>query len=223
MSPGLQVKLLRVLQDRSFERIGGVKSIKVDIRVVAATNQELEALVKQGNFREDLYYRLNVIPIRIPPLRDRVSDIPLLVVHFLQEFSKKKKKPAKRLSPQAMDLLIRYPWPGNVRELENLMERLVILTEGNVVEVEDLPQRFRDTTSMGGTGAESIDFPADGLNLPQALQEFERRLILKALERSNWVKSRAAQLLNLNRTTLIEKMKKQQILTPEAPPLSSIK
>jgi DNA-binding NtrC family response regulator len=223
MSPGLQVKLLRVLQDRSFERIGGVKSIKVDIRVVAATNQELEALVKQGNFREDLYYRLNVIPIRVPPLRERVSDIPLLVVHFLQEFSKKKKKAAKRLSPQAMDLLIRYPWPGNVRELENLMERLVILTEGNVVEVEDLPQRFRDTTSMGGTGAESIDFPADGLNLPQALQEFERRLILKALERSNWVKSRAAQLLNLNRTTLIEKMKKQQILTPEAPPLSSIK
>jgi DNA-binding NtrC family response regulator len=223
MSPGLQVKLLRVLQDRSFERIGGVKSIKVDIRVVAATNQELEALVKQGNFREDLYYRLNVIPIRVPPLRERVSDIPLLVVHFLQEFSKKKKKSAKRLSPQAMDLLIRYPWPGNVRELENLMERLVILTEGNVVEVEDLPQRFREIGSMGVPGAESIDFPADGLNLPQALQEFERRLILKALERSNWVKSRAAQLLNLNRTTLIEKMKKQQILTPEAPPLTSIK
>jgi DNA-binding NtrC family response regulator len=223
MSPGVQVKLLRVLQDRSFERIGGVKSIKVDIRVVAATNQELEALVKQGNFREDLYYRLNVIPIRVPPLRERVSDIPLLVVHFLQEFSKKKKKSAKRLSPQAMDLLIRYPWPGNVRELENLMERLVILTEGNVVEVEDLPQRFREIGSMGVPGAESIDFPADGLNLPQALQEFERRLILKALERSNWVKSRAAQLLNLNRTTLIEKMKKQQILTPEAPPLTSIK
>jgi transcriptional regulator with PAS, ATPase and Fis domain len=223
MSPGLQVKLLRVLQDRSFERIGGVKSIKVDIRVVAATNQELEALVKQGNFREDLYYRLNVIPIRVPPLRERVSDIPLLVVHFLQEFSKKKKKSAKRLSPQAMGLLIRYPWPGNVRELENLMERLVIFTEGNVVEVEDLPQRFREIGSMGVPGAESIDFPADGLNLPQALQEFERRLILKALERSNWVKSRAAQLLNLNRTTLIEKMKKQQILTPEAPPLTSIK
>ena len=222
MSPGLQVKLLRVLQDRSFERIGGVKSIKVDIRVIAATNQELETLVKQGNFREDLYYRLNVIPIRIPPLRERVSDIPLLVAHFLQEFSKKKKKAAKRLSPQAMDLLIRYPWPGNVRELENLMERLVILTEGDVVEVEDLPQRFREAASIG-PGVESIDFPADGLNLPQALQEFERRLILKALERSNWVKSRAAQLLNLNRTTLIEKMKKQQILAPDAPPLTSIK
>jgi DNA-binding NtrC family response regulator len=222
MSPGLQVKLLRVLQDRSFEHIGGVKSIKVDIRVIAATNQELETLVKQGNFREDLYYRLNVIPIRVPPLRERVSDIPLLVLHFLQEFSKKKKKPAKRLSPQAMELLVRYPWPGNVRELENLMERLVILTEGDEVKVEDLPQRFREAGSIG-PGVESIDFPADGLNLPQALQDLERRLILTALERSNWVKSRAAQLLNLNRTTLIEKMKKQQILAPEASSLTSIK
>jgi DNA-binding NtrC family response regulator len=222
MSPGLQVKLLRVLQDRSFERIGGVKSIKVDIRVIAATNQELEAMVKQGNFREDLYYRLNVIPIRVPPLRDRMSDIPLLVKHFLQEFSKKKKKPAKRLSPQAMDLLVRYPWPGNVRELENLMERLIILTEGDEIKVEDLPQRFREASSIG-TGGESIDFPQEGLNLPQALQNLERRLILKALERSNWVKSRAAQLLNLNRTTLIEKMKKQQILTPDVSSLTSTK
>jgi DNA-binding NtrC family response regulator len=215
MSPALQVKLLRVLQDHSFERIGGIKSIKVDIRVVAATNQDLETLVKQGSFREDLYYRLNVIPIRIPPLRDRVADIPLLVLHFLQEFSKKKKKPPKRLSPQAMDLLVRYPWPGNVRELENLVERLVILTEGDVVEVDDLPQRFREAHSLGAE-AQSIDFPGEGLNLPQALQEFERRLILQALERSNWVKSRAAQLLSLNRTTLIEKMKKQRLLSPEA-------
>jgi DNA-binding NtrC family response regulator len=215
MSPALQVKLLRVLQDHSFERIGGVKSIKVDIRVVAATNQDLENLVKQGNFREDLYYRLNVIPIRIPPLRDRIADIPLLVMHFLQEFSRKKKKPPKRLSPQAMDLLVRYPWPGNVRELENLVERLVILTEGDVVEVDDLPQRFREAHSLGAE-AQSIDFPGEGLNLPQALQEFERRLILQALERSNWVKSRAAQLLCLNRTTLIEKMKKQRLLSPEA-------
>jgi DNA-binding NtrC family response regulator len=213
MSPGLQVKLLRVIQDRSFERIGGIKGIKVDIRIIAATNQDLETLVRQGNFREDLYYRLNVIPVRLPPLRERVGDVPLLVAHFLEEFSKKRKKPAKRLSPQAMDILKRYPWPGNVRELENLMERLVILTEGDVVEVEDLPERFRPSLSLGFE-TESIDFPGDGLNLPQAMQEFERRLILKALEKSNWVKSRAAQLLHLNRTTLIEKMKKQQIVTP---------
>jgi DNA-binding NtrC family response regulator len=177
-------------------------------------------MVRQGSFREDLYYRLNVIPIRVPPLRERVGDIPLLVAHFLQEFSKKKKKPPKRLSPKAMELLNRYPWPGNVRELENLVERLVILTEGDVVEVADLPQRFREAESLGHE-VESIDFTEAGLNLPQALQEFERRLILKALEKSNWVKSRAAQLLNLNRTTLIEKMKKQQIVassTPSLPP-----
>jgi len=215
MSPGLQVKLLRVLQDRSFERIGGVKSIKVDIRVIAATNQDLEGLVGQGKFREDLYYRLNVIPIRIPPLRERVGDIPLLVAHFGQQFSQKKNKPSKRLSPAALESLSRYPWPGNVRELENLMERLIILTEGEVVEVEDLPQRFRQTDSLG-IGGESIDFSPDGLNLPQALHELERRLIVKALEQSNWVKSRAAQLLHLNRTTLIEKMKKQQSFTPRA-------
>ena len=226
MSPGLQVKLLRVLQEHSFERIGGVKSIKVDIRVIAATNQDLETMVRQGKFREDLFYRLNVIPIRIPPLRERLTDIPLLVKHFLQEFGKKKKKPVKRLAPKAMELLVRYPWPGNVRELENLVERLVILSEGDVVEVEDLPQRFRETGSLGGD-AESIDFPESGFNLPQALAEFERRLILKALERSNWVKSRAAQLLNLNRTTLIEKMKKQQIAAPDGnhsgkPPQTSI-
>ncbi len=132
----------------------------------------------------------------------------------------------KRLAPKVMELLVRYPWPGNVRELENLVERLVILSEGDVVEVEDLPQRFRETGSLGGA-AESIDFPESGFNLPQALQEFERRLILKALERSNWVKSRAAQLLNLNRTTLIEKMKKQQIAAPDGnhsgkPPQTSI-
>ena len=171
-------------------------------------------MVAQGNFREDLYYRLNVIPIRVPPLRERVSDIPLLVLHFLQEFSKKKKRPAKHLSSQAMDLLIHYPWPGNVRELENLIERLVILTEGDEVRVEDLPQRFQETHGLY-SGAGSLDFPADGLSLTQALQELERHLILKALERSSWVKSRAAQLLNLNRTTLIEKMKKQQILAPQ--------
>lgn len=215
MSPGLQVKLLRVLQDRSIERIGGIKSIKVDIRVLAATNQDLEDLVRQGKFREDLYYRLNVIPIRIPPLRDRVSDIPLLVAHFSQQFSKKKNKSPKRLSSAAMELLTRYAWPGNVRELENLMERLVILAEGDVVQVEDLPERFKETVSLG-VEPESIDFSPHGLNLPQALHELERRLILKALEQSKWVKSRAAQLLHLNRTTLIEKMKKQQIFAPKA-------
>ncbi len=120
MSPGLQVKILRVLQDHSFERIGGIKTIRVDIRVIAATNRDLEELVRQNRFREDLFYRLNVIPIRVPPLRERVSDIPLLIQHFLQLFSRTKKKPLKRISPAAMDLLRQHPWPGNVREVENL-------------------------------------------------------------------------------------------------------
>lgn len=213
MSPALQVKLLRVLQDRCFERIGGIKSIKVDIRIIAATNQNLEELARQGKFREDLYYRLNVIPVRVPPLRERRGDIPLLANHFLQEFSKKKKRRVLRLSPQALELLVRYPWPGNVRELENLMERLVILTEKDVVEPEDLPARIRNAYTLA-PGSESLDFPEEGVNLPEAVQNFERRLILAALEKANWVRSRAAQLLHLNRTTLIEKMKKQKITAP---------
>ena len=143
MSPNLQVKILRVLQDHSFERIGGVKTIQVDIRVIAATNQDLEELVARSKFREDLYYRLNVIPIKVPPLRDRLSDLPLLVQHFLEEFSRKRKKPGKRLSPAAMDLLLRHSWPGNVRELENLVERLVTLTEGEVIDAADLPEKFQ--------------------------------------------------------------------------------
>jgi DNA-binding NtrC family response regulator len=210
MSPSLQVKILRVLQDRAFERIGGVKTIRVDIRVIAATNQNLEGMVKQGRFREDLFYRLNVIPIHVPPLRERTSDIPLLANHFLQEFSRKKKKPLKRLSPEVMGLLLHYPWPGNVRELENLMERLVILSEGEVVEVSDLPERLRTVLPPAATPG-LASFPDQGVHLTLAVHEFERQLILKALEKSDWVKSRAAQLLHLNRTTLIEKMKKQKI------------
>ena len=210
MSPSLQVKILRVLQDRSFERIGGVKTIKVDIRVIAATNQDLEEMVRRSRFREDLYYRLNVIPIRVPPLRKRVADIPLLVQHFMHEFSRKKKKPIKRLSPEAMDLLLRYPWPGNIRELENLMERLVILSEGEEVQAAELPERFRQKPAA--PQARPQEFPEQGLHLTAAVQEFERDLIVKALDKSNWVKSRAAQLLHLNRTTLLEKMKKQNIM-----------
>jgi DNA-binding NtrC family response regulator len=210
MSPSLQVKILRVLQDRSFERIGGLKTIKVDIRVIAATNQDLEDMVRRGRFREDLYYRLNVIPIRVPPLRERVADIPLLVQHFLHEFSRKKKKPSKRLHPQAMDLLLHYPWPGNIRELENLMERLVILSEGEEIQASELPERFRSKSAS--PSAKPQEIPDHGIHLTAAVQEFERNLILRALDKSNWVKSRAAQLLNLNRTTLLEKMKKQNIL-----------
>ncbi|MBI4794432.1 MAG: sigma-54-dependent Fis family transcriptional regulator, partial [Deltaproteobacteria bacterium] len=205
-----------VLQDRSFERIGGVKTIKVDIRVIAATNQNLEEMVRQSRFREDLYYRLNVIPIRVQPLRERVSDIPLLVQHFLHEFSRKKKKPIKRLNPEAMNLLMSYPWPGNIRELENLMERLVILSEGEEIQVSELPDRFR--AKPAPSSSKPQEMPEQGIHLTAAVQEFERDLILKALDKSNWVKSRAAQLLHLNRTTLLEKMKKQNIMASNFTP-----
>ncbi|MCX5890600.1 MAG: sigma-54 dependent transcriptional regulator [Deltaproteobacteria bacterium] len=209
MSPNLQGKILRVLQDHSFERIGGVKTIQVDIRVIAATNQDLEELVARGKFREDLYYRLNVIPVKVPPLRDRLSDLPLLVQHFLAEVSRKRKKPWKRLSSAALDLLLRHSWPGNVRELENLVERLVTLTEGEVIDVADLPEKFRQGFPATPPAPEEI--PVGSTDLNAAVQALERHLILQALQRSNWVKSRAARLLHLNRTTLLEKMKKQNI------------
>jgi DNA-binding NtrC family response regulator len=209
MSPSLQVKILRVLQDHAFERIGAVKTIRADLRVIAATNRDLEEMVSRGRFREDLFYRLNVIPIKVPPLRDRAGDVPLLVHHFLQEFSRTKKKPLKRLSPGAMEILRQYSWPGNVRELENLMERLAILTEGDLVEIADLPDKFQNLVLAPPPAA--LDFPDQGLHFADAVQTFERHLILKALEKCHWVKSRAAQLLHLNRTTLLEKMKKQNI------------
>jgi DNA-binding NtrC family response regulator len=213
MSPGLQVKILRVLQSHAFERIGGVKTIRVDIRVIAATNRNLEELVAENRFREDLFYRLNVIPITVPPLRERASDIPLLVQHFLEEFSRKRKRPLKRFSPGAMNLLLRYLWPGNIRELENLVERLFILTEGELIDLADLPEKFRAGAATVPAAFEEL--PAGGADLNNAVQALERHLILQALERSNWVKSQAARLLHLNRTTLLEKMKKQHI--PAAP------
>jgi len=209
MSPALQVKILRVLQDRQFERIGGNRTIKVDIRVVAATNKDLEQLVQQGRFREDLYYRLNVIPIHLPPLRERQSDIPILVNHFLQEFSHKKKKSLQRVTPAAMRLLTAYHWPGNVRELENLMERLVILSEGDTLDVPDLPEHLHQRPVEPVWWPAEI--PATGLPLQKILSDLERQLIIKALHQTNWVKNQAAQLLQLNRTTLIEKIKKQKI------------
>ncbi len=218
MSPALQVKILRVLQNHSFERIGGIKTIQVDIRVIAATNRNLEELVRRNQFRDDLYYRLNVIPIQVPPLRERVSDLPLLAQHFLDRFSRTKQKSHKHLSPAALDLLRHYPWPGNVRELENLMERLVILTESEIIEVSDLPDKFQGLTPAQPEKPEN--FPPHGVRLNDAVRDFERNLILAALRQTNWVKSQAAQLLHLKRTTLLEKMKKQSI--PASPDLASL-
>ncbi len=210
MSPSLQVKLLRVLQERKFERVGGVKTISVDIRVVSATNQDLEIAVKEGRFREDLFYRLNVIPIHVPPLRERRSDIPLLAKHFLKKYCSGKKRCVEGITDEALDILTRYDWPGNVRELENIMERMVILANGKMITKDDLPYQILE--KAGGVPGQAIpsdlEFPEDGLSLSQAVSELEKRLILKALERTGGVKNRAAKLLKMNRTTLIEKMKK---------------
>jgi len=206
MSPALQVKILRVLQEHEFERVGGMKTIKVDIRVIAATNKDLEKNVADGKFREDLFYRLNVIPIQLPPLRDRPADTPLLVNHFLQMYNTKNGHNITGVSPEAMELLSSYEWPGNVRELENMIERIVILKGDGLIEPGDLSEKILAADS--GTLHPRVRIPENGISFNTAVTEFERELILQALNRTNWVKNKAAKLLNLNRTTLVEKMKK---------------
>lgn len=217
MSPSLQVKLLRVLQERCFERVGGVKTINVDIRVVAATNIDLEEAVNKGTFREDLYYRLNVIPIHLPPLRERKGDIPLLANHFLKKFSKG--TDVKSIDENALMMLEAYDWPGNVRELENIVERLVILANGPTITIADIPEtilRKSGHVPIPKSSEPPAILPEDGLSLSEAVEQFEKTLILQALERTNGVKNRAAKLLKMNRTTLIEKMKKMKLMKPRA-------
>jgi DNA-binding NtrC family response regulator len=192
-----------------LERVGGVKTITTDMRVIAATHQDLQEAVEQKRFREDLYYRLNVIPITLPPLRERKSDIPLLAHHFLHHFNRTKKKAVREIAPDAMERLLRYHWPGNVRELENTIERIVILSSSDVITVKDLPERFQTPSEADRSVA--VEIPEGGISLDEAVNEFERRLILHALHKSDWVKSKAAQLLNVNRTTLIEKIKRQKL------------
>ena len=209
MSPHLQSKLLRVLQERQFERIGGVKTIKIDIRVIAATHQDLRKGVDEGRFREDLYYRLNVIPIEIPPLRERRQDIPLLVHHFLSQLNKDKKRKIQGIDPEVMDRLLQYHWPGNVRELENMIERITILSSGTTIALRDLPEKLQNLPAGGSP--EGYEIPEKGISLDAVVSEFEKRLILQALDKAGWVKHRAAQLLNLNRTTLVEKIKRQNL------------
>ncbi|MBE0569734.1 MAG: sigma-54-dependent Fis family transcriptional regulator [Deltaproteobacteria bacterium] len=226
----LQVKLLRAVQEREFERIGGTKTIKVNVRILAATNRELEKAVAAGTFREDLYYRLNVIPLHIPPVRDRDDDIMLLFDHFMGEFCRKRRRPLLKVSPEARAVLVGYRWPGNVRELENAVERMVILNDTGVISIDDLPEHIR--ASSGGRGPmlpapaaplrADIPVPASwtesGINLNAVLGDLERTLILQALERAGGVKNKAALLLGLNRTTLLEKIKKMGLSTPVSVP-----
>lgn len=213
MSPMLQVKLLRVLQEREFERIGGTKTIRSDFRVVAATNRDLEEEVRLGRFREDLYYRLNVIPVEAPPLRDRTQDIPLLVAHFMARFNRSRKKKIKGVADEVMARLLRYPWPGNVRELENMVERMVILAGGDTLTMEDLPQRLLEGGAFPADTTQVETIPEQGFHLNDVVAEFEKRLIVQALVQTDGVRNRAAKLLNVNRTTLIEKMKRFNLMT----------
>jgi DNA-binding NtrC family response regulator len=203
----LQVKLLRVLQEREFERVGGSSTIKVDVRIIAATSANLERMVADGTFREDLYYRLNVIPINLPPLRERREDIPLLVQSFVSQFCERHKLEMKSVSPQVMKALMAFEWPGNVRQLENHLERMVALTGSRTgIVPTDLPDQIQNKAQLSATPF--IEIPEEGINFQSVVTEMERDLIAQSLRRTNGNKKLAAKLLSLKRTTLIEKIKR---------------
>jgi len=221
----LQVKLLRVLQQRQFEPVGSSKTIEVDVRIIAATNRDMEEAIAKKEFREDLYYRLNVIPCKVPSLRERKSDIPELVNHFIRQFNKATGHSVEAPSGQIMDALMAYDWPGNVRELENLMERLVILKGQGTVDLGDLPHRIFQKYAEGrpaGAGAMSewefprMVLPNSGVDLKSIVAAFENHLIDQALARTGNNKNRASELLQMNRTTLVEKLRKRGMIVPAA-------
>jgi len=204
-----QAKLLRVIQEREFMRLGGVEVIKVDVRIVAATNADLDELVQSGGFREDLYYRMNVITIHLPPLRRRTEDIPLLARHFLQMYSAENGKPIQEIAPAAMQLLMDYRWPGNVRELENAIERAVVLSTSEVLDVELLPPTLRGEESL--VAAVPTPAPSQGMSFWDAVNGYERQLIIRALQAAGGVQKKAAELLQVKPTTLHEMMKRLSI------------
>ena len=212
MSPALQMKMLRVLQEREFERVGDSNTIKVDVRVIAATNSDLTRMVADGRFREDLYYRLNVIPVQIPPLRERRDDIPLLVQHFLDKFlaQEPRREEPLTISQEAMRRLMSFSWPGNVRQLENAIERAVAFSGGKTqIDVGDLAPEIAGAPppALAGLSA-SLTLPENGVDLGALVASIERDLMRQSLERTNGNKGRAAQLLSLKRTTLVEKLKR---------------
>ncbi len=214
MKPNLQVKLLRVLQNKELEPVGATRSKKVDVRIVAATNQNLERLVATKAFREDLYYRLSVIPIMLPPLRERKGDIPLLLDNFMVKFNANRQGKVKGFEKDALNILCHYEWPGNVRELENLVERLCIIKGSGTIAVSDLPEKYVGRRPQAGSEPQAL--PDAGICLNSLVEEFENRLIMQALEKTGGNKKEAATLLNLKRTTLIEKLKKKKLLPGEA-------
>jgi len=203
-----QAKLLRVIQEREFMRLGGVEVLKADVRIIAATNADLEEAVAEGAFREDLYYRLNVITIQLPALRKRSEDVPLLANHFLSRYAEENDKPLHEISSGAMALLLDYHWPGNVRELENVVERAVVLSTGEVLTEDLLPMTVRQPAPMAPPPS---DLPTNGLSLKEAVSDYERQLIIRALQASGGVQKRAAEMLQVKPTTLHEMMKRLSI------------
>ena len=232
MPTSLQVKLLRVLAEREIDRLGSTKPTPIDIRVITATHRNLEESMRAGKFREDLFYRLNIIPINLPPLRERKADIPLLAKHFLKQLNGTAE--SKTISEEAMHFLVNYSWPGNIRELANFVERMLVLSIGSTITPRDLPEKILGDTPKEkwqplnkeeeGNPAQMLQqslkqsfhvgIPEDGINLKKTVEEFEKELLLEALEKTGWVKNKAANLLGLNRTTLVEKLKKLQISSP---------
>jgi DNA-binding NtrC family response regulator len=204
-----QAKLLRVIQEREFMRLGGTDTIKVDVRILAATNDDLRRLVQENKFREDLFYRLNVISLRLPPLRERREDIPALLDHFLGRFGKENGRSEMHFSPEALKLLMDYDWPGNVRELENAVERAVVLASGNVLEPALLPEQISADRSHSATAPAYEDL--NGRSLFEITESYERRLILETLARSNWSQTEAAERLLIPLSTLNQKIKRLQI------------
>ncbi len=209
MPPALQVKLLRVLQEMEFERVGGTRTMKVDVRVLSASNRNIKEDVKEGIFREDLFYRLNVIQIDVPPLRQRIDDIPLLVKHFIDKYAKGERSGETSLDPETWKRIYRYPWPGNVRELENVVERTLVLSSGGIITPQDLPEELLEDKE------EEVDLDKIvplNLSLPDALEKVEEKLIRRAFRYSNNVQSRAAEMLGLSRRMMHYKMKKYDII-----------
>jgi DNA-binding NtrC family response regulator len=229
MSPNLQVELLRVLEDKEVKRVGDTQTVRVDVRLITASNKDLEELIERGRFREDLYYRLNVVPIYLPPLRERREDIPLLVSHFLEKHNKENEKHVTKIAPGAMALLLQYPWPGNVRELENYLARAVVLSTGDTLTAEMLPANVRSyqapTRQKATAKAATLDqlfgahsaappkrIPADATDL---LARMEKMLIERVLKLTKNVQTDAARILGINRNTLRHKIKEYGIAVGE--------
>ncbi|MFC2173969.1 sigma 54-interacting transcriptional regulator [Acidobacteriota bacterium] len=199
ITPDIQVKLLRVLEEREFMRLGGSDTVKVDVRVIAATNTDLEKAVEEGRFRSDLYYRLKVITLTLPPIRDRNTDIPLLVEHFLEIYSAENNKPLKRITPETMKVLMEQPWVGNVREIKNLIESLVVLTRKDVIDLDDLPDQYLGETQPSEVREEFVP--------GRKMSEIEKQAILETLKETNGNRSKAAEILGIGLRTLQRKLK----------------